>query len=142
MAGKGQAPKPTDQKLGRPNGKPDEPTRITFEPVTGPDLPETVDWHPQTRLWWDSLRFSPLAELLMDADWQFLIDTAMVHHQFWTTGHSNYASELRLRVAKIGVTPEERRRLRVEATEASPEPEQEQDTSAAAQRRRNMRIAG
>lgn len=143
MAGKGRVPKDKDHKLGHANGKRDEPTKISFDPVTGPDLPGE-GWHPQTLVWWDNLRFSPLADLLMDADWQFLLDTALIHHRFWESGGSTaFAAELRLRVGKIGVTPEERRHLRVEATQEGPaESEPTAESDATTQRRRGMRIAG
>jgi hypothetical protein len=48
--------------------------------------------------------------------WQFLVDTARMHHVMWSRGRWDYAGEIRLRVAKVGATPEDRMRLKVKVT--------------------------
>ena len=40
------------------------------------------------------------------------MDTALLHHVMWTKGRWEFASEVRIRVAKFGATPEDRMRLR------------------------------
>jgi hypothetical protein len=59
-----------------------------------------------------------MAATFIDADWSFLLDTAMLHSQMWQ-GETKHAAEIRLRVGKLAGTPEDRLRLRMEVdTEA------------------------
>ena len=92
--------------------------------VRGWDLPEKVlgvnkngryiKWHPMTRKWWEAWRSSPQStRMLSEPDWYFLLDTALMHHSMWANRQWEYASEIRLRVAKFGATPEDRLRLRL-----------------------------
>jgi hypothetical protein len=55
--------------------------------------------------------------MLTEPDWQFLLDTALMHHHMWQNGRWDFASEVRLRVAKFGATPEDRLRLHLEIDE-------------------------
>ncbi len=74
-----------------------------------------VKWHPRTVAWWNHWRESPQAIRMMTGpDWDFLLDTALMHHAMWTDGKWELAAEVRLRVQKFGATPEDRSRLRVE----------------------------
>ncbi|WP_282203881.1 phage terminase small subunit [Kitasatospora fiedleri] len=93
--------------------------------LRGPELPEgvlgldedsglTVDWHPMTKLWWESWRTSAQAQTFTATDWLFLIDTALMHHTMWARGRWEFASEVRLRAAKFGATPEDRMRLKLQ----------------------------
>jgi len=79
----------------------------------GPELPDDVDWHPRTRAWWDALRGFPLMATQDDWSWSFMLDTALMHHIMWTKNRWEFASEIRLRVAKYGATPEDRMRLKI-----------------------------
>lgn len=56
---------------------------------------------------------SPQAEHFSSTDWDFLLDTALIHARLWS-GELSAAAELRLRVAKFGATPEDRARLRMQ----------------------------
>jgi hypothetical protein len=90
--------------------------------LRGPDLPLGVlpdgeDWHPRTKAWWWTWRRSPQAQTFTATDWDFLIDTALMHHTMWLKGRWEFASELRLRAAKFGATPEDRARLRMQVTQ-------------------------
>jgi hypothetical protein len=82
-------------------------------PLPDDVLPDGEPWHPQTVRWWDAMRSFPLLEDEPAIGWQFLIDTALMHHTMWTRGKWEFASELRLRVAKYGATPEDRMRLKI-----------------------------
>jgi hypothetical protein len=74
-----------------------------------------VPWHPMTVKWWNSWRKSPQAMRMMTGpDWDFLLDTALMHHEMWSAKKWELAAEVRLRVTKFGATPEDRSRLRVE----------------------------
>lgn len=122
MAGRGPAPKATP--LARPNDEARK--RQDFEQIRadgqlrGPELPGSVDWHPMTVKWWDTWRLSAQAQTFAPTDWDFLLDTAMLHTAYWL-GSVAVASELRLRVSKFGATVEDRMRLRVQA--AGPDPD-------------------
>jgi hypothetical protein len=49
-------------------------------------------------------------------DWDFMLDTAMMHSAMWN-GEMKMAAEVRIRVAKFGATPEDRLRLKVQVEE-------------------------
>lgn len=122
MAGVGPAPK---KDAIRRNKRPEFTQLQQDGEVRGTDLPEGVlgedsegkpiEWHPMTRRWWENWRTSPQASrMLSDPDWDYLLDTALIHHNMWRNGRWDFASEVRLRVAKFGATPDDRNRLRAE----------------------------
>ena len=120
MAGRGPTPgsgsKPDDQRRRR-NAAPTK-TIVTADGKThGPELPEALDedddWPEATRAWWETWRTCALAAQFTATDWAFLLDTALLHADFWR-GDRSVASELRLRAAKFGATPEDRARLKIE----------------------------
>ena len=121
MAGRGPAPTKDRSERVRP-GSAVAKTRVVVGDgeVRGPDLPGSFDWPAQTRAWWETWRSSPQASMFTDTDWGFLLDTALLHAELWS-GNGAVASELRLRVAKFGATPEDRMRLRlsIEAPEST-----------------------
>lgn len=115
MAGRGPAPKDPATRRRRNVAPP--PTIIEDDDeVRGPDLPFGVDWPEATEDWWQTWRTSPQAQTMTKTDWSFLLDTALLHARFWK-GDTSVASELRLRVAKFGATPEDRMRLRLQVAE-------------------------
>lgn len=86
--------------------------------LIGPDLHWSVDWHPKTREWWDTWRRTEIATLLEDSDWEFLQDTAFLHHRVYNDRSSiaqvtAAMAEIRQRVAKFGATFEDRLKLRI-----------------------------
>ncbi|MFD5161060.1 hypothetical protein ACFWMJ_23775 [Streptomyces hawaiiensis] len=123
MAGRGPAPKDPSKRRRRNTAEPE--TVVTpDDELRGPELPEgvlgadedtgeVVEWHPRTVAWWNSWRTSPMAQTFVDTDWDFLIDTALMHHTMWAKGRWEFASEVRLRAAKFGATPEDRARLKL-----------------------------
>lgn len=115
MAGRGPAPK---GKRSRDRDTPELEKLTESSVLYGAALPDGVlpdgePWHPQTVKWWDALRRFPLLKDEPEIGWQFLVDTALMHHTMWTKGRWEFASELRLRVAKYGATPEDRMRLKI-----------------------------
>lgn len=112
MAGRGPAPKDSDQRRRRNAGDPVEVLTPDGE-IHGPELPDTHEWPDATVAWWETWRKSALAPKFTDTDWSFLLDTAVLHAEFWM-GDRKMAQELRLRVAKFGGTLEDRARLKVE----------------------------
>lgn len=121
MGGVGPAPAAT-----RKSKKKLSPMQLVKAPdvAMGPELPDgwltdrhgnAIEWHPATKAWWDNWRTSPQAtRMLTGPDWDFLLDTALMHHSMWNYKKWELASEVRLRVAKFGATPDDRARLRME----------------------------
>lgn len=129
MAGRGPAPKPREARARR--NKDTVPLKIidlcnvkevqpALPDLTVPDTdgnPVPFVWPERTRQWWDMWAESPLSKDFTGADWDYLIDTALIHAQYWL-GQVQLAGELRLRVAKFGQTPEDRQRLRIQFANA------------------------
>ncbi|QXC59341.1 hypothetical protein KSP35_13105 [Aquihabitans sp. G128] len=126
MPGQGPAPKRPDRRA-RKNSDPIPLRVIAAEPVAQPELPsihvekdgELVEftWPARTEEWWAMWAASPLSAEFTSTDWSELLDTALLHAQFWS-GRLSLAAELRLRVAKFGATPEDRARLRITFAQA------------------------
>lgn len=142
MAGRGPAPTGKGADSRRRNA----PEKLTIVESDGsehgPDLPEGTDWPDVTRDWWETWRRSPQASTFTDTDWSFLLDTAVLHMDFWD-GNRNAAAELRLRVAKFGATPEDRARLRLEvAPQGGVRPERTRPPAARTRRDSILRAVG
>lgn len=144
MAGRGPAPSPTRRR----RNKDEVPGRVVHgsgvlsgPPLPGGVLPDGEDWHPQTRALWDALRRSPLLVDEPELGWVFLIDTALMHHTMWQKGRWEFASEVRLRVAKFGATPEDRLRLKVTIAASERPAAAEATPGDVVARRRSLRIA-
>ena len=121
MAGRGPAPRETlsrERDMARRDG-----AKTTIKPdnvLRGFKLPTDVAWHPRTVRWWDTWRRSPLAQTFTDSDWDFLLDTALLHSEMWN-GETKLAAEIRLRVSAFGSTPEARLRLRLKIDDEAAE---------------------
>lgn len=120
MGGMGPAPKPASRRARR-NKDDHQTTILRFEHCEQPPLPELPggeEWCQQTRDWWDMWASSPQSDLFTITDWDFLKDTALVHHAVWGYMNLEKLPELRIRVAKFGATMEDRARLRIQFAEA------------------------
>lgn len=143
MAGTGPAPKPG---AARRNKQPEKTRLVAGDNPIGPELPEGwlpdgEGWHPATVSWWSHWRTSPQASrMLSDPDWDFLLDTALMHHTMWAKGRWEFASEVRLRAAKFGATPEDRLRLRqeIESPEDAPQGSADATVTSITDRRRRL----
>lgn len=137
MAGRGPAPKPSDQVRRRNERAP--MTVLTVDGKEyGPDLPDTHEWPAATLAWWETWRKSAQAQKFTDTDWAFLLDTAVLHADFWL-GDRSVAAELRLRAAKFGATPEDRARLKLEVGDPDkPAPPTKLQTKASKNRRERL----
>jgi hypothetical protein len=114
MPGRGPAPKPVRSRPNDTARREAEFTKVAADgALRGPDLPEGIAWHERTVAWFATWRRSPMAATFIDADWDFLIDTAMLHSEMWN-GETKHAAEIRLRVGKLAGTPEDRLRLRIQ----------------------------
>ncbi|MFD9282783.1 hypothetical protein ACFWD7_36915 [Streptomyces mirabilis] len=126
MGGTGPAPKDPSRRARR-NKDAIPQTVLRFEHAEAPELPDfrierdgdlvEFVWPERTREWWQMWIDSPQAEHLGSADWQYLLDTALIHARLWR-GDLTAAGELRLRVAAFGATPADRARLRMVFAEA------------------------
>lgn len=142
MAGRGPAPKDPSQR--RRMNKPEPVTVITADgELHGPELPDNHEWPEATLAWWETWRKSAMAPRFTDTDWSFLLDTAVLHAEFWM-GDRKLAAELRLRVAKFGGTVEDRARLKVEIGDPDrpPAPRRLQPKSAQDRKARLLRAVG
>lgn len=126
MAGMGPAPKPNGRKVRR-NADAIPQTVLRWEHAEAPELPDfrverdgglvEFVWPERTREWWQCWIDSPQADHFGTSDWQYLLDTALIHARLWR-GDLSSAGELRLRVAAFGATPADRARLRMVFAEA------------------------
>jgi hypothetical protein len=135
MAGRG--PAPSGMRSRERDQRRDEAAVVVIaadDVLRGPDLPDTHEWPQQTRDWWDTWRKAPQAQTFTDTDWSFLLDTAVLHGEYWL-GDRSVAAELRLRVAKFGATPEDRARLKMSIGEAKTPPPARLQTRATKDRR-------
>lgn len=149
MAGRGPGPKDPSRRA-RTNKDPIQLRVIHADPVEQPALPtfeiehdgkltEFV-WPARTREWWSMWADSPLSAEFTSTDWSELLDTAMLHAKFWS-GMTSVASELRLRVAKFGATPEDRARLRIQFAQADQAEGKSTPAGSSRQRRGPMKSA-
>jgi hypothetical protein len=134
MAGKGPQPKDASKLAGHGAAKARQAGMTVYvaEPASRPDLPEfdiqiEVDgelvaqrfvWPEATRRWWSTWGDEPMARDFTATDWDFLLDTALLHARVWGKGDLKLLAELRLRVAKMGATSEDRARLRIAYAQA------------------------
>ena len=72
-------------------------------------------------------------------DWDYLIDTAVVHAKHWLGLDSKAGTELIRRLAKFGVTPEDRARLRIVMVTAD---NAEEQSRLAAERNAKIKMVG
>jgi hypothetical protein len=102
MPGVGPAPK--DPATRRRRNKPAAPTAVVTSDgeLRGPDLPDLGG----DEAW--------QAQVFTETDWDFLIDTALMHTVMWSKGKWEFASEVRLRGAKLGATKDDRKRLGID----------------------------
>lgn len=146
MAGRGMAPKGTRSRARDSKARDAELQKLEADgELRGPGLPEGVlpdgeSWHARTRAWWETWRRSPMAQTWLDTDWDFLLDTALLHHVMWTRGKWEFASEVRLRAAKYGATPEDRMRLKLKVETPQGAAPPVEAPRAVSSRRKNLRI--
>jgi hypothetical protein len=151
MPGRGPAPKPASRRA-RANKDPIPSRSLRLVRESAPELPplgpdkhgEPQEWHERTVAWWRVWADSELARDFTASDWSFLLDTALMHHNYWANGHWTLAAELRLRVAKFGATPEDRARLRITFADADERDDKRatRKASDARARRGGLKAAG
>lgn len=127
--------KPTPEGQPKRNNHPTmEWTEVEEVPFDGPwpDLPATYSeacgepekderWTPATRRWFNVLKRMPHAKLWHEADWEYLLASAIIHHRF-VRGNTGAAGELRRREGAMGTTADARRDLRIRYVEPNQAP--------------------
>ena len=121
---RGPSPKDMGTKAGHSGNK--VPFRVVeLTSVPQPELPEFFRWFdgdrtrkikypPETVEWWSHWTDTPLNDGFSQHDWDYLKEVAIIHAKFFLgIEFSKMASELRTRMAKFGVTPEDRAKLRI-----------------------------
>ena len=71
-----------------------------MEPVAQPALPDGFPWPDRTREWWAVLRTAPFADVAQATDWEFLLDTALIHSDVWGNWNIDRVGELAARVSR------------------------------------------
>lgn len=144
MAGRGPAPKDPSRRARR-NADPVPLRSLPLERAEQPELPETMPsgepWPQRTREWWAMWGESALAGDFTANDWSELLDAAVLHGAYWS-GVVSAATELRLRVAKFGATPEDRARLRIQFAAADEADEKRWRPASSKERYKGLRVAG
>lgn len=138
MAGRGFPPKSAERRAGK--SKAPAPSRVIenwrADRKDLPDdlLPNGEVWHPATIRWWRRWLESPLSETWTEVDWSELEACAVLHQEFMKKRTFTLASEIRLRVAKFGATPEDRARLRIVFADADEKDSKRPEGASARQR--------
>jgi hypothetical protein len=135
MAGRGPAPQSQRVRHNDNARREAEMTELEDDgDLYGKPLPDGITpdgepWHPETLELWESLRRHPLLKDEPPLGWAFLRDTALQHHIMWTKGRWEFASEVRLRLAKYGATPEDRMRLKIKVKTPADEAKKKQPSA-------------
>lgn len=94
---------------------------VELEPVTDPvlpELPEDTEWSQRTRDTWEMWRYDPATTQYTSGDVAFALDTIRLYEGMTRPG----ASEVRMRMTDLGLTPEGKKKLRYRVTEAEGTP--------------------
>lgn len=119
-------PKPSGRQLASRMPHKTDWTEVENVPYTGerPELPavrmvmnpkgELQEWpiEQRTHDWWEAVTSMPHCVLWSKSDWQFALDTAMVHADA-AHGKTTAMAELRMREKIMGTTVDARRDLRI-----------------------------
>lgn len=123
---RGPGPKDMGTKAGH-SGK-QAPYRVVGLPkAPQPELPEyfryfdaaerrnrKIKYPAETVRWWNTWTNSPLNDGFTEHDWEYLLETSTIHAMFWLgIDRLKCEAALRQRMAKFGVTPEDRAKLRI-----------------------------
>ena len=119
---------------------------MELKAVPQPPLPKgfpydgkTFKWPQITVDWWDHWADSPLIDGFTVHDWDYLLDTAVLHAKHWLGLDAKAAGEMRQRLSRFGVTPEDRAKLRIILVDAD---NKEEESKVAAERNSKVSITG
>lgn len=133
MPAAGRKPKPDGQKRNRV-----KPVHDWVEVIDVPFEGRRLSFRARKRTaeWWAGVSTMPHCVLWSESDWQFALDTALLHAEF-DRGEVKLAAELRMREKVMGTTMDARRDLRiryVSPTDAGPQAGSAEVTDMAAYR--------
>jgi hypothetical protein len=144
---RGPSPKEMGTKAGHSGRQ--VPFKIVGLPmVPQPPMPEffrysdgekirKIKYPPETIHWWAVWGRSILNDGFTEHDWEYLAEVAIIHAQFTLDiDRMKCAAELRQRMARFGVTPEDRAKLRIITVTADRAEEVAEEA-----KQRNARIA-
>lgn len=134
MAFSQQIPKENPARRNKP-AIPDTILERRDGTLIGPGLPRDKAWSRQTREWWDMWRKHEIAPKLEPSDWQHLLDTALLHNEYWLgtlppASMVSYAGEIRRRSAAFGATLEDRLKLRIKFADQKEKTEDKTSTAS------------
>ncbi len=88
---------------------------VVSSPFDGssPDLPDALDGNVLVARWYEAIRSMPHCRLWTASDWMFAVSTAFVALDAFSGERPAAFGELRQREAKMGVTLEDRMKLRI-----------------------------
>jgi hypothetical protein len=115
MAGRGPAPKPSEQRRRR-NTDPVSPTVLTNDgQKIGPTLKKLTgrDWSDQTNAWFDTWRAAPQSRAFIGTDWLRLGLLAGIVERYWSEPSASLLAEIRLNEERLGGTIVDRQRARM-----------------------------
>jgi hypothetical protein len=144
-------PKPTGRQLLSRNTPKSDWTDIPNEYYSGsrPELPtsrtvmnprgelEEVPIEGRTQDWWEAISTMPHCSIWAKSDWQFALDTAMVHADA-AHGKTTAMGELRQREKIMGTTVDARRDWRIRYVEIEEETPQLEVVASMADRRKRL----
>ena len=73
-----------------------------------PTLPEDIPFPDETLKWFESWRNSSRSDDWDELQWQYLMDTALVHSSVWGSQDFSMLGELHKRLSYLGVNFEEK----------------------------------
>jgi len=82
----GRLPK-ENRSRARDNHRDDMRARTILVPdkrLRGPRLPSDIVWPRATKLWWETWRRSPQAQIMVDTDWSAMLEAARMHRLLWS----------------------------------------------------------
>lgn len=79
-----------------------------------PNLPADIPFPEETVKWFESWRNSPRSDDWDELQWQYLIDTALVHSAVWGSQDFGMLGELHKRLAYMGLTFEPQQEVKKE----------------------------
>lgn len=124
MTIKGRPPKDDEDRVRR-NAPRFGTDSVVWDGVKrGPNLPVRPDgstWCARTRKWWLVWRTSPQSMFMTPTDWEWMLETALIHDMIWSGRKeiggvtiTQLLAELRRRVQAFGASYEDRKKLAME----------------------------
>lgn len=79
--------------------------------ITQPQLPDGIEWPEATVRWWEHLASTPGADSWTEADWDNLMNAALIHADIWGSGNFASVPILNKLLQDYGVTPAARSQI-------------------------------